>query len=195
MTKRGQIVDRKSIEDAWFTFVDDNTPGGVTVIFAEEVTGSQAPRPQKPFITIKLLSGPTTKSMDDLRFKNDPGPPEENNTIYTLAGLRQYTVSLQAFGIGSQDNLSLVQTLLEDPDERQKLKTADISIVNRGQVLDISEIVDVGFERRHVLDIIFNSSSNVDVAPGSIEKATISGKLKKADGTEIIIDEVQVPNT
>ena len=190
------MATRKQIEDSWFTFANTNTPPEVTVIFSDQVSGEQGPRPKKPFITIKLLTGPIAKNFDDLRFKGDLGPPEENNVAYNLAGIRQNTVSLQAFGVGSQDNLALLQTLVDDPVAKQVLKTgADIAIVSRGQVLDVSELIDVGFERRHVLDIVFNTSSKVETVPGSIEKASISGKLKKADGSEIEIDEFEVPTT
>lgn len=188
-------MDRETILQSWFSYCDSNTPANVTVVFAEEVSGSQGPRPQKPFITLKLVSGPTPKgSTDNLRFKNDPGPPEENNVTYELSGLRQHSISIQSFGEGSQDNLAKLQTLFDSPIVVQFFKdNGDIAIVNKGTVIDISALIDVGFERRHSLDVIFNTSSNVDVIVGSIEKAEVGGTLKKADGTEIIVDPVEIP--
>ena len=179
------MASRQEKKDAWYDFVNDNTPKNVTVIFAEQVSGEMSPRPRKPFITLKFLNGPQPKNFDDLRYKGDQGLPTENKVAYTLAGLRQNTISIQAFGEGSEDSLALVQTLLDSPVHKDKLKAVGIAIVSRGQILDVSELIDVGFERRHVLDVVFNTSSNVDVVPGSIEKASISGKLKKADDTEI----------
>lgn len=195
MTRQEQTVDRNTIEQAWFSYCDSNTPAEVTVVFSEEVSGSQGPRAPKPFITIKLLSGPTPKgSNDNLRFKDDPGPPEENNVTYELSGLRQHSVSLQAFGDGSQDNLAKLQTLFGSPAVVEFFKAnGDIAIVSRGTVIDISAVIDVGFERRHSLDVIFNTSSNIDVVVGSIEKAEVGGTLKKADDTEITVDPVEIP--
>lgn len=190
-------MDRNTIEQAWFDYCTLNTPNEFTIIFSEEVSGSQGPRPQKPFITLKLLTGPIPRgSFDNLRFKGDNGPPNENNVAYELSGLRQNSISIQAFGKDSQDTLGLLLTLLDAPQSIADFKaSADIAIVSRGEVTDISALIDVGFERRHSLDILFNTSSNVEIVPGSIEKTQVSGKMKKADGTEIIVDPVDIPES
>ena len=186
---------RKQLEDAWWEFLDQNTPKNVTVVHAEAVSGKQGPRPQKPFITIKFINGPQPKNFDDVRYKGDAGAPTENKETYTLAGLRQRTVSIKAHGQDSDDHLALIQALLDDQSAISVLKQETVSIVSRGQVLDISELIDTGYERRHVLDVIFNTSSNVDVVTGSIEKAGITGRIKDADGSSEIEKDFEVPAT
>ena len=197
------MAKRSVIETSLFDFVDKNTPNEVTVIFAEEVSGSQGPRPKKPFTTIKILSGPTTVSFsDNLRFKSDPLGPNDPRTenspspVYSLGGIRGYSVSLQAFGVGSQDNLQFLQDIMNSPEVVENFKLAgDIAIVSRGSIIDLSALIDTGYERRHSLDIVFNSASNVDVEAGAIEKAEIEGTLEKTDIDAIDIEPFTVPET
>lgn len=185
---------RENILQTWRKFIEANTSNAIgpdKVIFAEEVTGSQGPRPKKPFITIKLISGPTSKpSFDNLRFKEEKVAPE--SPIWEIGGQRQRVVSLQAFGVDSEDELASIQNHLDAPEAVEFFKTeVDVAIVNKGTILDISEIIEAGFERRHSLDITFNHASNVESKAGAIEKTSISGKIVDVDGSEIIVEEFE----
>ncbi len=189
------MANRETVLQAWRKYCVQFTSAAIDdkkVIFSEEVTGSSGPRPGKPFITLKLLSGPSPKpSFDNLRFEGDKPAPALD--LWSSGGQRQGVVSIQAFGLGSEDELASIQNFLDTFDGIQFFKNdGDIAIVSKGTILDISALVEVGFERRHVLDITFNHSSNVTSEAGAIEKTSISGKLKGIDGKEIIVDEFEV---
>lgn len=162
------MVSREKLNDAWFKIVDKNTPRDFTVVFSEELIGENRPEVPKPYITLKLISGPTPIGADEnLR---------QTGGKRTLSSLRQFTVSLQAFGAGAHDALASLNTLLYGSKISAKLKElADIAIVNRGQVADISALKNVGFERRANLDVIFNVANNQVENEDVIETAVISG--------------------
>jgi hypothetical protein len=176
-------VLRSTIEAAWYKFVNDNTESEVTVIFADE----SAPRPNKPYITLKIISGPNAKGFDDIRYIN--------NTEFSLSGMRQYSLSIQGFGVDMHDALSKLQTILDSPNVIAQLKEdADIAIVNKGSVSDITVALETSFERRFNMDIIFNTSENLSITLDVIESTKIGGKLIKEDNTENIVDDFLVPN-
>lgn len=190
------MTTRAQIEEAWFDFCVKYTSNSINdqkVIFAEEVSGEAAPRPKKPFITIKLISGPTNKAAtSNLRFEGNPDLGAAN-IDWSLNDQVQRVVSLQAFGKNSEDELRGLQRVMDSFDVVSHFKkNGDIAIVNKGTILDISAQIDVGFERRHSLDITFNHADHAIVQEGAIEKTAISGKLKTADGDEIIVDEFEV---
>lgn len=178
-------MSRSAVETAWYNFVRTNTDSFVNIVFAEE----KAPRPpEKPFVAIKLISGPSTFGSDHLANVDDDK--------FAIVGMRQFTMNLQCFGPGSLDILSRLQTLLDSPTIIEKfIKDAQIAIVDRGTVQDISAGLDTGFERRQNLDIVFNTAECVEQTLPVVEKTEIGGTLKKEDGSEQIIDGFVVDGT
>lgn len=168
------------IKAAWYNFIVRNVPEEVTVVFAEELSGRDAPRPKGSYITIEIISGPIKAGIDELR---------KNSTTdkFFICGMRQYTVSLQAFRSGSRSFLDCLQTVLDSPRETELLKESNIAIVDPGTVTDISELLDVGFERRHQMDVVFNSVSSKETDIGPIETVRVSGSIKEgANGTHTV---------
>ena len=183
--------NRDDLRLAFFDYVRENTPSSVTVTFAEDLVGSNATRPPTPYMTLKITSGPTMLgSSDDLRPKCDAlGAPTPDGK-FTLSGMRQYVMSVQGFGFDSHDNLARIATLFDFLPTLNLKKNIDIAIVDRGNVEDISELLEVGFERRASLDVTFNSSFNVEVDPSLIETLRASGMI---DGNLIPEFEVTKP--
>ena len=171
------------IIQAWLDYCNQVLPDEWTVTRAEEVTGKDAPRPSGPYVTLKIISGPGKLTVDDeLRFNGKT----EGKRNFNLVGQRSYTISLKAFRSGHNDALEEISTCLEDPDLRHQLRSdACISITNRGNVIDISSVLDTGFEGRSSLDIFFNSVNNKETNVGLIEGAQVSGTMKTQDGNEI----------
>jgi len=170
-------VKTSTIQKAWYDYLNSVLPEEVTVVFAEELENEGGPRPQKPYVTLKLISGPRHLTLDDeIRFSG-------NNAA--LVGQRAYTLSVQSFGADHIDYLNDISTYLDDPNKFSKLKSdADIAVTNRGAVLDISQQIGTAFERRASLDIIFNSSNNKPIDIEVIENVSISGTLTTQDGKE-----------
>src|SRR5690349_16416329 len=107
--------DREAIHKAWYDFLKAQMPEEFTITFAEALSGKDGPRPKPPYATIKIISGPRSRGFDELRRKKD-------SDIFETGGIRQYTVSLQAFGMGGHDALSDLVTKMDDPYASIELK-------------------------------------------------------------------------
>jgi hypothetical protein len=102
-------------------------------------------------------------------------------------------MNLISYGEGGVDALDLIQTLMDSPSIRTKFKSdADISIVNRGGITDISALLETGFEVRATLDVVFNKSVNVEIETGAIEGICIDGILDIEDQRQTNVDEFLV---
>ena len=166
-----------SIKSAWFNFIDSVLPAEWTVTWADQPDDS--PRPPKPYITLKIISGPGTLTLRD-----------EKRTIegqegFFLVGQRSYSLSIQAYGADFNDVLGDALTFLDDPEKRQVLRDSDIGVTGKGSVIDISARLPTGFESRASLDILFNSSNNKQTGIGTIEHVNVSGELETPDGNVI----------
>lgn len=164
---------RSEIEKAWFDFVSANVDSEFTVTYAEVLTGKDGPRPKPPYITLKIISGPRARGFDELRRK-------PNSSIFVTGGLRQYTLSIQAFGMGAHDALDNLVARMDDPNasiERKKL----VAIVDRGDVVDISALLETGYERRAQLDVIFHAPKNLETEIVPIEHVGVGGTLKQGN--------------
>lgn len=176
-------MNREKIIQAWLDFCNQVVPDEWTVTRAEEVTGRDAPRPQGPYLTLKIISGPRKLTLDDeMRFNGK----EEGSCNFNLVGQRAYTISVKAFRAGHADVLEEISACLEDPDFADLLrKKACIAITNRGDVIDISAQLETGYEGRSSIDIFFNSVNNKETKVGLIEGVEIQGSLESDTGKEI----------
>lgn len=174
-------MNHEKILKAWFDYCRNVLTPEWTVTFAEEISNADAVRPPKPYITIKIISGPRKMALDD-NVTRKPGTDD-----YYLNGMRGYTLSIKSYGTGYFDALEDISTLLGDPDHGEQLKEdADIAIVDRGDVSDISAKLETGFERRATLDIIFNSSNNKLIGVKPIEKVEVKGTIKNEDSSKTV---------
>lgn len=184
MTERALVDTDNPIEQAWYQFCKDNLDPSVTVTFAQELSGQDAPRPVGSYVTLNVISGPITKGMDELR-------KSETTDFFDITGERQYTLTIEAFRSGSRTNLEKLQLLLDSSVELKKLKEseADIAVVERGAVTNIAALLGTGFERRHSMDVVFNSSVKLETDIEPIESARISGTVsggKEGDQTRSV---------
>ena len=176
-------MKHNTIIQAWLDYCNQVLPDEWTVTRAEEVTGKDAPRPVGPYITLKIISGPRKLTLDDETRFNGKDSGSRN---FNLVGQRAYTLSIKSFRAGHNDALSDISTCLDDPDFYELLKEkACIAITNKGDVLDISGMLDTGFEGRSSLDIFFNSSNNKETGIGLIEGVQVEGKLESESGKVI----------
>lgn len=173
----------EAIIQAWIDYCKLVLPE-YTVTRAEELTGSDAPRPQGPYLTLKIISGPRYVQEDDWK-------TIENDETVTISGQREYTVSIKAFRSGHNDALSLVQARLQDPDFYDQLKaSANISVSNKGDVIDISGKLETGYEGRSSLDINFYSSNNISTGIEVFDRVKIDGELT---GEDEEVKEIDIP--
>jgi len=168
-----------NLKKAWYDFVKSVVPSPWTVTFADQK--DDAPRPPKPYLTLKIITGPQKKMLKDIK-RFIPG---ENNDQAFLVGLRSYSLSIQAYGADFDDALGDVITLLDEPDKRQILRNSDIGSIVAGGILDISQRLPTGFESRASLDITFVSSNTKETGIGYIDTVVIGGEMETEAGNII----------
>lgn len=155
-----------TIKSAWFAFVDQFIQcENLTVIFAETSPG---PRPSKPYLSMRLIGPKVLSFQDDQRFN-----PSTN--LFEVKGLREYTISIQAFGVDASDILGEIQTKLSYPEVTEFFSShdADIGIVDRGDVLNVTELLDTAYEARAAMDVRFYSKSDDNFAKSESTIKTI----------------------
>lgn len=179
----------EQIIQAWVSYCDsvlnpDPQNKEWTVTIEEDAIGNGAIRPPKPYVSLKIISGPGKITIDDdLVFNKDDGQ-------HYRCGQRAYTLSIKSFGVEFMDGLSDIANETENPDLiDQLISDAHISIIRTGTISDISAKLETGFEKRGTLDIEFLSSHNKIANIETIEKVEISGSLfdEQENENELII--------
>ena len=176
------MTNEKLIQ-AWIDYCNKIVTEEWTVTRAEAAPGRNAPRPEGPYLTLKIISGPGHLTLDDELRSNGKDEGERN---FDLVGQRSYTISIKAYRSGHNDILNDISTCLDEPDLYEFLKeTANIAVTNRGAVIDISGLIETGYEGRSSLDIFFNSTNIKEVGVGLIEGVQVSGGLETEGGRVI----------
>ena len=159
-------------------------------------------RPDKPYGTIKILSGPKVLGHDEIR------PPDEGMTDdFLIAGQRRFLVEFEIFS--SLDNLnagpidpnqgaiqlmSNVRDAFERPTLYNLLNGQGISVNDKQDIQNLSEILEDVFEERAVLTVTLGYGSNVGDSPGIIEKVGVGGTVEDVDGTTTVtIPQAYIP--
>lgn len=186
-------MTESQVRNAWYQFVRTNTDVSFTVVWAEQLTGVGAPRPPVPFLTLKLIAGPTAVGQDELRYRPESAPAAGDDG-YNLDGIDRGTISIQSFGSGGSDALQKLMRVLDNPILAGQLKQlADIAITDRGGVQNITALMDTGYESRHALDVQFTSSSSIDSGIEPIESAEVSGSIEGGQNNSIEVPDFEIP--
>ena len=176
-------MDRETIIQAWVDYCKTVLSEEWTVTREEQDTGLDAPRPNGPYITLKIISGPMNKSIGRLTQFNGNCEGHKN---FNICDQVQYVMSVKSFRSGHAEALDDIKSGFLDPDIAEILKDkAKISVQNNPNILDISARLETGYEQRSQMDIVFNSVQNRETNIGLIETVTITGKIETESGKEI----------
>jgi len=133
--------------------------------------------PSLPFCTLYVQ--PITFFGHD-EFKND------DNGLVTYTGQREFTLTVEYFGLGAMQNAHDLVESLEMQNARDLLAESDLVFVDRASgVQDLSELVDTGFEERASIDLILRTASIRTQAGTIIDSSQTTGDLIKADDSMI----------
>lgn len=150
---------KDNVEPSWFSTQVENH-----IIWADQ-SGTQ---PKSPFITLKIISGPTeVGSTDDLIYD------EENETV-KIDGLRSITVSIQAFGGKSNEILAQLQASLQFPNVNDYFRSKGLSAYDNSSISDISTPLDTIFEKRSTMDVLFYVPFEFETTIETIEEVEVS---------------------
>lgn len=167
---------------------------GLTVIMAEPETPN-APRPPKPYITMKMVT-PAGKYGDDSaeQFLDDLGQP---TTIWNRGGQRKMVVDFNCYGCSHEqayNYMALLQSWLELETTQARLyAAAQIAVWLNGSVTDLSALLTTGFEGRALLEVAFGISANLTEDLSAVTTVDITGELDINTGTEAVAVTVVAP--
>lgn len=166
----------------------------LTCIMLEPET-QNAPRPGKPYFTLKML-GPAGKQGDDAATNvlDNFGNP---TTVWNRGGQRKMTVDFSCYGCTHEqayDYMALWQASLELETTQENLRRAGIAVWLNGSVRDLSVLLNSGFEGRAQMEVQFGIASNLDEDLGGIQTIYIDGTADTGSEEIPISTEIILPS-
>ncbi len=139
---------------------------GCACIFADQ----NAPRPVKPYITLRTLSSVGPENEHYFAVDNDGNQPVQSH--------RDFTIEVQAFGDGWNTLLGNLRQKLRWQTTGDTAYRAGIAIFDRGAITDIGALLDAAFwEPRGMFEIGVRAlQASVDQV-GIIETVNVTGTL------------------
>ncbi len=143
-----------------------------TVVFNDQAS----PRPDKPYISMKIISNV------DIGQGLARGSIDSNGDA-SFVGTKEFTLSIQHYGVDSMNTLSTLKDSLDDDAELQTLRDNNLIFVEQLLFTDITALLETEWEERAQLDLLFRATSTSNHQVGIIERAMLKGTYKNADGS------------
>lgn len=146
------------------------------VVMAEPEVAN-APRPGLPYIDMKVTG--VKRFGDDV--KDQIGAPDaQGNIIVNHGGPRGMTVEFVSFASsheGAADLMVLWQAYLDTDLIQTLLRAAGIAVWLIGEVRDVSELLEAGYEGRSGMSTSFGLASNLTLTVQTIQQVTVTGQV------------------
>lgn len=137
----------------------------VTTIWADQ----SEVRPERPYASIRLTSGPIVVGSDEGR--------EPVSGQFTVEGLRQLVMSVQAFGDSAIERMSKLQTALSKDSVVEELDASGIAVYDVGAVQNLTALLENRFETRAQMDLsMYVTDAEVDDT-GYIEDVEVTNEV------------------
>ena len=145
-------IVKKSIYDFFYKY----RANGEQIIWADQAEA----RPQKPYVTLKILSTPTPLEEDLM-----------NNLGQTaIKQSSDFTVSVNYYGERAFTRLARLIAAAEFPTQTEKWDLANVSYKESSGIRDLTSLMETKFETRAQADLVFgNSDVIVDLESTYIE--------------------------
>lgn len=170
-----------TVEDALHDWLSGAT--GLTTIWAQQ----DAPRPAYPFATLSIIAGPTrVGGVDEIRYTYDSGQPLGQEVEIEAAGLREITVSCQAFVAAgtsqtqnrvARDTMCKAQSSLGMPSVQAALRAAGLSVIEEGVVQNASAVDEDTWIGRASMDVRFRLAASVSERGPYVNQVLVSSQL------------------
>lgn len=133
------MLNIRALEDALLKIIKGVV--GIQVIWESP----NAPSPALPFITLKLhnLTAPGS---------DYESPPDSDGKAYLL-GERVFSLDVNCYGRDSIDYLERLRTSLQEFGVHLQLMREKIAIVERGVILDLTELMDSKYISRAMMEL------------------------------------------
>lgn len=158
------------IRQAIYSWVRTET--NLTVIWKDQAEA----RPPRPYVALKLISGPRKRGHDDLR---------QAAGVFEVHGQRHWTCSIEILGSGAMDTAMQLQTSLEDPSIQEALSAKGLAYKRAENAQDLSKVLDTSIESRAQMDVFFTSSTLRVTTVAPIEDVSGTNEI---DGEEFTVN-------
>lgn len=147
--------------------------------------GAPGPRPEKPYLTVRLTSpgggGAPAERLDSV---DDDGAP-----MVVMRERREASVSIQGYGTDSGDWLDALQLGLDSPDSLAAQEALGVSAAVQTPVSDLSTLLDTAEETRFSLELVLRYRlESTPAAAVELLTAEISGSATEPSGTPAALD-------
>ena len=162
---------------------------GLTAILEEPET-TNSPRPTKPYMSFKI-SRPGDKSGDDSKqqiFDMTTSPPTPTS-VWNSGGVRKMTVEFNSYGRSHEEAynyMALWQGSLDLSNIQADLRTVGIGVWIIGNVADLSQLMNTGYEGRAHMECTFGIAFNISSDLSYIETVVAEGTVQTDSGANSI---------
>lgn len=143
------------LETELYNWASNNT--SVLVIWADE----NGARPDENYITLKVMTFSKIGQKDEL--------PTDNSGDRKVKYDEDFTVNIEGYGIGVQDNIQELKDSLQLESVLQSLVQAGIAVRADSDITDISVLLDETIEKRYLYEIMMGFSHEIQENVGVIE--------------------------
>ena len=133
-----------------------------------------APRPIGAYSDVEMVTI-TGIGWEQKSLENNSGDPDVTET---LEGYREILMSINFYREEAMDTARMVRMALLRSSILSIFNGADIGLVSRTEVKDLSEPLEDGFEKRAQFDIVLSAIGTDTDIVRAIESVTISGKTE-----------------
>lgn len=164
-------------------------------------TRPNAPRPPQTYIGLEITT-PLQKPgfSDSIEYIIDED--DDTSTIFNIGGHRNFTVSVNAYLVKNSSNrnvhddmfdahdiLEKIRDATENPAAMESLNNAGLSVMDTADILDLTELLETGFESRYQMDLMMGIASNREEDLGAIESVKFQGTVDGVEEDEITVNE------
>jgi len=163
------------------------------------------PRPDADYFSINTISPYQQPGLNDssellLDSKKNPIPGEkEGHFKYMISGQRVFSLSLKAYivkngncedtgnSFAAFEMLARLRDAISTDIERELLVQAGLSVFIRNDILDLTDLIESGYEERAGMDLMMGIASNRVIEIPAIAKTVITGTVEN-EKTQVEID-------
>ena len=178
------INPRDAITDYIIPFVKKHLGQDVPVI----ITRQNNLRPNKDYVVLDIVSPLSmTGFSDSIQHSSD--------STFNVGGQRVFTLGIQYIVVDpnrnvrddffkAQEKMEIMRDAMLDIVKLEDLHRQGLSVWSLGAILDLTEVIETGFEPRAQMDVIMGISSNRDAELGVIESVEYVANIQDEDGDE-----------
>ena len=160
------MINDANVRQKIYAVLSKYLQNGTTLIWEKQ----GQPRPEKPFATMNLLTGPISVAHDEEIIDDDGAT--------AISGLRELTLSVNFFGANAQVALAGLITKMGFPTARELFMQENLVFIDAKGPRDLSALMENKFETRAQADFRFRITDyDVDTETTYIETVVLENGI------------------